>query len=273
MKNIVTYIFVLSSLVAFSQDENQIPELENKSYYLLFDNTNLRNQPGLKSDVVQLLKLGTELKIDGKTTDTYTQNGITHYWYSVTVLDNTGKETPTKGYIWGGFLAEFMVESKDDPGIKFVFGLAKVTKKDDFPTTFYQIRVYKDNMELAKHEFQGVGSTSTSRTIDIFGNKGVKNITNILQITFSDGFCAGAFGDIFFFWDKAILHYVNTLYSGFDAPFFSEDKYTFPEDEGGKPNVIIFSSESGEHVDENKINYEKQEKKTMFWTGTELKIK
>jgi len=94
----------------------------------------------------------------------------------------------------------------------------------------------------------------------------------ILKINFSDGYCAGAFGDVYLFWDGTTLHHVKTLDEGFDAPYSATNRFVFPTDEKGKKGLIINKSESGFYGDDDKFHIENWERVTYKWDGSKLVV-
>lgn len=270
MKKITfTLLLLLFCSNLFSQYINEnsaYGKLDKKTYYLLVDKVNLRSKPTTKSNIIQELLIGTEFYLIEITDSILTINNYSNYWCYVAVIDNNKKET-VKGYIWSGFFAEGLLESKDDEGVKFVWGISKIDTTN-WSIVHIQLRAFKDKKELSKIEFQGIGTITTNNSCEISDNKGVKNITNILWFNFSDGFCAGAFGDVYVFWDKVFLHHVKQLHSGADAPIYSIENFIFPNDENGKEGIIILYEEEGE---DDIIQYKNST--DYIWTGCELKKK
>lgn len=237
------------------------------SKYLLFDKANLRKEPATTAAVVQNLPVGSLFKVKAASDRTFKLNGYDHYWYEVALLDKNNKETGVTGFLWGGFFAEDSYKSKNDPGVYFLYGVAKYNEEEK--TLSVQIRAVLDNRELARLNFQALGSLSTGKRCEVMGNKGLRNVTDILHFSFRDEYCGGAFGDVYVFWDKAVLHLAKTLHSGSDAPVFSTESFTFPDDAGGKEGRIIFYEDAGENGDTGKV-YDYQRKTDFIWTGCEL---
>jgi len=272
MKILNFFLFVFLCTNVFSQyvtEGRTYGKLDQKQYYLLVDNVNLRQKPTANSSIITKLPIGTEFYLLEITDSVMTINNYSNYWCHVSVVDYIKKDI-TDGYIWAGFFAEGLLESKEDEGVKFVWGLSKIDTAN-WNNVFIQVRAFKDKTELSKIEFEGVGTITTSNSCEIFGNKGVKNTTNILWFNFSDDFCAGAFGDVYIFWDKVYLHFVKKLRSGADAPVFSSEKFIFPSDKDGKEGKIIFYEDAGEYTDEGEDKYEYQRWTDYNWTGCELK--
>lgn len=274
MKNLTLIFLLLIGLTGWSQidiDQRNYGKFTvGESRYLLFDKVNLRNQPYIESEIVKNLPIGSVMKIIAKSDSSLTLNGYMHNWYQVSQVDDNNSETGVKGYLWGGFFAENIYKTANDPEVRFLYGFAKMEKTDWGEVPVLQIRAIMGNIEIAQVSFKAIGSLSTYRNCELLGNKGIRNVNEIIHFNFSDDFCGGAFGDVYIFWDKAILHHARTLHSGADAPVFSDESFVFPEDEGGKKGRIIFNESAGEDGDEGTV-YDYQRKTELIWTGCELK--
>jgi len=274
MKILLILMFIFSAFLSFSQEE---PNLGNygkisvgDTKYLLFDKVNLRSDPFTNSEVVKVLPIGSRLKILAMSDSTLLLNGYTHNWFEVSLLDEKNSGTGVKGFLWGGFFAENIYETENDPDVSFLYGLASMKKSEYGEIPVIQVRAILDGKEIAQVSFEAIGSLTTYRNCELLGNKGLRNVNEIIHLNFSDDFCGGAFGDVYIFWDKAILHHARTLRSGADAPVFSDESFVFPQDEGGKPGRIIFNESAGEDGDEGTV-YDYQRSTELIWTGCELK--
>lgn len=274
MKMLLTIVLTLGALISLSQEE---PNLGNygkisvgDTKYLLFDKVNLRSDPYTNSEIVKVLPIGSQMKILAKSDSMLLLNGYTSNWYQVALLDENNKETDVKGFLWGGFFAESIYETENDPDVSFLYGLGSMKKSEYGEVLVIQVRAIMDGKEIAQVSFDAIGSLTTYRNCELIGNKGLRNVNEIIHFNFSDDFCGGAFGDVYIFWDKAILHHARTLRSGADAPVFSDESFVFPLDEGGKPGRIIFNESAGEDGDEGTV-YDYQRKTELIWTGCELK--
>ncbi|MDF1550492.1 MAG: SH3 domain-containing protein, partial [Bacteroidales bacterium] len=257
MKFFLVILFCLISIYGFSQEEidqrNYGKITIGESQYLLFDKVNLRSHPYTDSEIVKNLPIGSLMKIIGKSDSSLTLNGYSHNWYQVSQIDENNKEIGVQGYLWGGFFAENLYETENDPEVRFLYGLAKMKKTEWGEVPVVQVRAIISDKEIAQVSFEAIGSLTTYRNCELLGNKGIRNINEIIHFNFSDDFCGGAFGDVYIFWDKAILHHARTLHSGADAPVFSDESFIFPEDEGGKEGRIIFNESAGEDGDEGTV--------------------
>lgn len=263
-------ILLLISSISIAQQKKGIEFYSEDFYYLLYDEVNLRADADVNSDLVEKLPIATKVKIVSIHDSTLTINGYTNNWCEVNILDENNKSSGINGFLWVGFIAEDYEISKEDEGVIFLFGTSGIVEGEYSDKFMMQIRAAKDNEQLAKIEFEAVGSESTNRFFSISDNKGIRNITNILDCNFSDDFCGGAFGNVIIYWDKAVLHYVTTLRSGSDAPYFSERFFIYPDDEEGIKKYIILKEEAGEELYDGTINYELKKETKYFWNGCEL---
>jgi hypothetical protein len=157
-----------------------------------------------------------------------------------------------------------------------VSGISKVEKQPYWDKPFIQVRVVKNNTQLAKIEFETVGTLSTACNMIVYGNRGISTIKNVIKFHFSEDFCGGANGDVYLFWDGKQLYHVETLQYGTDVPVFSRQYLYFPDDEEGIAGKILFYSVAGEYVDEDVegsedgIIYEYKIQVLYEWNGKEL---
>lgn len=240
---------------------------KDSTYYTLGENVNIRLNPDTAGKVLYQLGIAEKIRVVEDTKIPYTLNGYTANWYRV-VFNNKGFKS--EGYIWGGFIASQAIRSTGDKGITYLYGVTKVIKQEYFDDVYMNVRVVKENKQLVRIELKAVGGLFTYNSAESLGNKGIEGITDILKINFSDGYCAGAFGDIYLFWDGTSLHHAKTLTEGFDAPYSATNKFIFPTDEKGKKGLIINKSESGFYSDDDKFHLESSEKITYKWDGTKL---
>ena len=288
MKNLFIFLFLLLLKPLYSQTLFDYNELESHdvgdTVQLLFDAVNLRSEPDTESKIIQTLTIGSQLKIISKSDETFAASGFIQNWFEVVLLDTKLQESSVKGYLWGGFFANNIFESKNDPDVSFLFGLSEIKQEDwgEFPAVLnisenqwgrvpvFQLRAVAKGKEIARIKFEGIGVIGVEHHCELIGNKGLRNVNEIIHFNVSSDYCGGFFGDIYVFWDKASFHLAKTLHTGFDAPFFSDKKLIFPTDEGGKPGIIIFHEEEGNANDDGTIDYDYQRDTRLIWTGSEL---
>jgi hypothetical protein len=241
----------------------------DSTYYLIGDQVNVRLNPDTASEIIIQLPIGEKITITENTMLEYTKNGYTANWYHIR-CNYQGK--PVDGYIWGGMIASTTVISATDKELLYMYSVNKVIEKQYFNEVYIQLRVCKNQQPLAKLNVKAVGGLQTYSSAESLGPKGVPGVKDIFRINFSDGYCAGAFGDIYFFWDGNKIYHAKTLNKGFDAPYFSTNEFIFPDDSKNKNGYIINKSESGYYGDDDKDHIEDWEKITYAWKGGKLVV-
>ena len=272
MKNFfgaILFLCIIGSAPAQVIDNGYANFYQDSSYYVIADHVNLRENPDTASSIICQVPIGTVVRIVANSYKEYTRNGYTSYWQQA-VCNNNGQLV--EGYIWGGFLATTVITSSVDKDLFFMYGVSGITKGENFSTVKLQVRVSKNNTQLAKVEVPAVGGLYTYSQAESMGPKGVNGLVDVFKINFSDGYCGGAFGDAYFFWDGQKLHYINTLYEGFDAPYYATNTFIFPTDKNGQSGLIINKSESGYYGDDDKNHIESSKKITYKWDGTALQV-
>jgi len=264
------------SLQGFAQDDDFNPYFQfevGKTYYLLGDNVNLRAKADIKGELVAKLPIGTMVKLESvEKSKTMVLNGFNAPWYKVSFSEKGVNKT---AYLWAGFLSLDALKSESDKNVKFLFGIAKITKKKEkdysYDEVTMQIRVCNNNKEIQKIEFDGRGSITTARSGEIYHKKGVAAVESIVNMAYSDNYCGGSFGNHIFFWDGKKLLLVKHLLSGADAPCFSTQDFIYPNDEGGKAGHILMKSESGCSAEEShEIEYSERSMTEYTWKNNKL---
>lgn len=264
---VIALLFMTFQIHAQVEETAYANFYQDSTYYIIADKANIRSNADTASEVISKLAIGEKIKIIEVVDQTYTKNGYTANWYKV---QYNNKDYKTEGYIWGGLIASKTLISTTDKDLYFMYAVNKVIKKEYYDEVYIQVRACKNNVQLAKLDMKAVGSIRTYNTAESMGAKGVKGIKDIFKINFSDGYCAGSFGDAYFFWDGKALFHVKTLDEGFDAPYSATNVFIFPTDTKGKKGYIINKSESGYYGDDDKYHLEDWERITYKWDGSKL---
>jgi hypothetical protein len=273
MKKLFFFCLMLTALAVKAQDDAFNPYFlfeEGASFYLLADQVNARKAPDLKSAVISKLPIASKIKIIEFSETVSEINTVRAPWYKVSFSDK-GKNV--EAFIWGGFISLRSENAVNANGVIFLHGISKIeeVKKDgytDYKVTM-QARAAKGNKEIAKIDFQSFGSMPTSRELIVSGPRGVEGLENILDFSYSDNYCGGAFGNQIYFWDGKKFIFVKNLQSGVDAPCFSFETFIYPEDEGGKKDLILLKFEAGCELEEEESEVSK--KMTEYsWSNNKL---
>ena len=101
MNKIIIFLLFITNF-SFSQEtkyHNPYLDLKSGEYYYLFGNdVKFRILPDTNSEVIELLKIGTEIQIIEKSSEILNYNGIESPFYKVKYNDKTG-------YILGGLIS------------------------------------------------------------------------------------------------------------------------------------------------------------------------
>lgn len=264
---VIVLLFMTLQIQAQVEETAYANFYQDSTYYIIADKANVRSNADTTAKVMGQLSIGQKIRIIEVTDQTYTKNGYTANWYKIQYTD---KELKAEGYIWGGLIASKTIKSSTDKDLYFMYAVNKVVKLEYYDEVYIQVRACKNNVQLAKLDIKAVGSIRTYNAAESMGSKGVNGITDIFKINFSDGYCAGSFGDAYFFWDGKNLFHVKTLDEGFDAPYSATNVFIFPTDAKGKKGYIINKSESGFYGDDDKYHLEDWERITYKWDGNAL---
>ena len=259
MKKIISiYILLFSTYLVLGQNYNyHNPNLDLKNgqkYFLFGDNVKFRKLPEKNSDVIDLLKIGTEIEIIEKSDNPINHNGLESFFYKV-------KHNRKFGYILGGLISLERVKSnKTDYFFTF---------KKDNNDYYLLIRYLDDNLkivdlitELRTIEF----------TIDLYDNKGIEGIKNILYINYLAEACGVNGGGIFYFQLDNELKKVFEITQVVDGGvYWFNEELIFPTDENGVKNKIVYIKEYGEYLDEDTNWYEtKKVSRELEWKKGEI---
>lgn len=235
--NKLIIILLFTSSIVFSQETNyHHPDLDLKNgeyYYLFGSDVKFRKLPDTDSEVIQLLQIGTKIQIIDKSNETKNYNGIESPFYKV-------KFNNEVGYILGGLIS---LEKLEKNNSKYLFAY----KKDEENYSVI-IRYLNENMELKE-------TASELRTvefsIDLFDNKGIEGVKNILFINYLAEACGVDGGGIYYF------QLGNDLKKVFEITQVSEagiywlmEDLIFPTDEKGIKGKILYKKELGNYKDE-----------------------
>ena len=134
------------------------------------------------------------------------------------------------------------------------------------------MRACKNNKELSKVKMESNTHIGVFHYIKNYGNKGLNQVKDIIELGESQAFCGGYNGSNMFFWDGKKLIYVRTLMPGGDSGYYSSDDLIFPSDKGGEKGKIINDQKTGYDVGEAEEEILERHKRIEYvWTGEKLK--
>lgn len=280
MKRLLFLLFLLVSLRGLAQEETSIdlqffvtdnylfPE-EAPPFYLLADRVMLRECPSTTCKTLAQLGIAQRLVLLEQSENIDTLNGLSSRWYRV--------ETPAgKGWLWGGFIAQYAFGSYADPDVKFLAGLEKnVRDENGRPIRYMQIRAVKNGKELQRLSVKtfswGFGA------VQQHGNKGLKNVDDILSIEVPCvGGCGCSTGEIIVFWSNQKLHHVADLMGSPDGAYSTNTRFIYPADMEGVRETLIRETYYYEDPDPNATEQPKKLKRRIQreffnWDGSTLR--
>ncbi|MDO5970064.1 SH3 domain-containing protein [Flavivirga aquimarina] len=235
--NKLTILLLLITNFSFSQEiiyHNPNFDLKNgENYYLFGNDVKFRQLPDLTSEVIDLLKIGTEVVILEKTENKLNYNGIESPFYKVKYKNKIG-------YILGGLIS---LEKKEIKNSKYFFAYKKT--EDNYSII---IRHLNEKSELTENSSI---LTTYEFSIDLFDNKGIDNVENILFVNYLAEACGIDGGGIFFFKTESELKKILEISQVSDGGvYWLKEKLIFPTDENGIKGKIVYQKEIGNYEDE-----------------------
>lgn len=227
---------------------------EGSTEYLYGNNVVFRSEPSAASEPIDTLFIGQEIQIVRKMDETAKINGLDWNWYKVKI----GRKT---GYISGGLIALDRVVYDD---VVYLVTMAGIDRSSgDYEYTEYRVRtrVIRADGEYYGHESK---LNTNAFYLEAFGSKGVKGVDNMLRINLFAEACGVDGGEIYLFNTGERLIEAANLSSVSDAgAFWFVESLTFPEDERGYEDVVIYEREFGESMDES-MNWTKATTHTLI---------
>jgi len=253
-------LFLLICLLALINVTSQEYRNSNEQVWLSADNVNLRDAPE-NGGVLINLPIGSELIFKSS------QDG----WAYVVYNKGTKK---IAGYVLEEFIAENACYDEKSQNLFLFRTLSIEENKHGMNVSKIEIRVSKDNKELAKTLVYGEreGYFYTSVT----DGRQLSSVQNVVKLDFPQECCACPGGTSYLFWNGKQIINAFSVYDGVDVPVFGKTALIFPDDHGGLSNTIIklyYSGEINEGDDDNIahdfIDYAQAE--FHYWDGEKLK--
>lgn len=271
-KLFIFYILLfLTSTTSFSQWNSNFDS--GTETYVFADTAAVKSAPSLQSTVIDTLSAGDIILIQKSMAEKDVLNGFEANWVQISYTKNNVQQ---EGYIWSGFLAFSPLRTGE---IKFVYGAAKVFKKDSTEIFDLEIKVYRGEKRVGTLQFPLDYEPESFSFIgaNLYGNKGLKNIEKIIEVNIGGQSCGIANRLYYFgFRNNEIVPIYNITSVG-DDDYHSEE-LIFPTDKGGKPNVVFLKIEDGEDTGNydkkgNFIYKKKKQIKQLKWNGNVLSEK
>ncbi|MFD0798859.1 SH3 domain-containing protein [Maribacter chungangensis] len=236
MHKILAILFLVTTVVIAKDPiyhDIYVDFKEGTSYALFGNDVKFRTAPDLNAEVLNLLKIGSEVEIVEKTNKTIAYNGIDSPFYKVKYKGKTG-------FVLGGLIS---LEKKTTDTATYLFAY----KKEGFGYHLLVRSLYAPS--VFKETSTALGPAGL--TIALMGDMGLDGVTDILHIANHPEACGVIGGDIYFFETKHGLKkaIATTLFSEAGVNWYNE-KLIFPAEEHGVANRIVYKVEKGEYGDE-----------------------
>jgi hypothetical protein len=198
-------------------------------------------------------------------------NGFLTNWYQVAYQHKDGMK---QAYIWGGHIAVNKAVSRRDSTLYFLYGIASIGIVDRGGYQDESIRLYvnacKNNQLIDGIEIEAAGNIYTKTQLLATGNRGIRNIREVLELAFSDGYCGGVSAESVLFWTGRKLHEIRLLSNGFSDKYFSSQYFIYPSDPEGRSQQIIARNESGSISTNKRRKVTEQTEQYYIWNGQAL---
>ena len=269
MKNLIVVIMV-SLFTITTQAQNSIsynrPHQDRKTAYLLADRVNIRAKASPKATVIAQLPIGKKVKIlSTRVGESLTINGYKQKWCKVEFKDN---QKIKRGFVWAGLLSLIAIKKEE----QFLFGVEKIVSKKFMNDYMVQLRAAKNGKELDKIVFKAIGDDANYLNYKITDGKGLKNVKNIIKISFSADICDYPNGSAYIFWTgkQFIMAGDDDKMQPSVGCFYDNIELVFPTDKGGKSGKMI--AVRTYHDEEENENSKPKVTKTVFhWDGKQMK--
>jgi uncharacterized protein YgiM (DUF1202 family) len=209
---------------------------EGSTEHLYGDDVILRKKAANDSYPIDTLSIGDEVTILKRTKEVMLCYGLESNWYKVQVGGKTG-------YILGGFIALDQVKIEDVTYLVIVAGV----EENEYE---YKVRsrVLKANGDYYGHESS---LNTNSFYLEVFDDRGVKGIDNMLRINLFAEACGMDGGEIYLFNKGDKLVEAIQLSSVSDGGvFWFRETITFPDDENNYGDAVYYERELGHYLDD-----------------------
>jgi len=273
---ITLFLFVLQFFSA--QDEAYANGVfnfeENKTQKIFTNQTRIRQQPNLNSQILDSLQSNQQVLIIKKEASVLQLGEMGSNWYKVSYQ----KENKTlEGYVWG---ANLCIGYRNKNGYDFLFGISKTVDKKDkkfnqnYKQNIASVKVVEGSTLIDEVFFEtGSGESLSYGTFTIESNHKLQNVDFTLKAIVSGEACGIAgYEQYILFKDKKLITLPQLMNVGDADIYHHSEEFIFPNDKGGIPNAFIFKMEEMEK-DENDKEKVKRLSKTYLWNGNSYRLK
>jgi hypothetical protein len=258
MRTLFLFFLLITFDVLKAQDDFYNPYFEIKAgdeLMLLYDKVKVYEKANTSSKVIDKLPMGKSVVVKSNTIDRSIINGLELPWIEVS-YEHEGKEKV--GFLWSGFLSLPVENYATDKSLTFLFGVSKIVsvnqKKNTELVLYMNCKVLSQGKLLAKKEFKSIyNGLSYYRNLNVYDNKGLNGIKNILNFDFRNVYYSGEYGSQVFFWDGKQLAAVKNIKNLSDPPCYYTEELIYPNDEGGLKDHILIRADNGCNEGEQQI--------------------
>ena len=258
MRQFIFFCLLLIYTTLRAQDDFYNPYFDfgpGDELMLLNDKLKVYEKANTSSKVIDKLPMGKSVVVKSNTMYRSIINGLELPWIEVS-YEHDGKEKV--GFLWSGFLSLPVENYAIDKSLTFLFGVSKIVsikqKKNTELVLYMNCKVLSQGKLLAKKEFKSIYSgLSYYRNLNVYDNKGLNGIKNILNFDFRNVYYSGEYGSQVFFWDGKQLAAVKNIKNLSDPPCYYTEELIYPNDEGGLKDHILIRADNGCNEGEQQI--------------------
>ena len=240
IRHLFSFCILALSFFSFAQESEPRIYGNNEGYevlptsYLFGDKVKLRSLPNPDSEVLDLLKIGTQLDILEKTKETMKFNGIESNWYKVKANDKVG-------YVLQGLISlEKLSHGKSD----YFFALRR-----DENNAYLKIRNKTSDSTYSEIESR-LGNEVFA--LEITGNRGFEGLDHIIRVNYIAEACMVEGGGQYYFSDgKKLTKAMEYSAIADGGVFWFYEELIFPNDEMGMPGKLIYKRNLGNFIEED----------------------
>ena len=150
-----------------------------------------------------------------------------------------------------------------------LFGVEKIVNKEFMNDYMVQLRVAKNGKELDKIVFKAIGDDSNYLNYKITNGKGLKNVKNIIKISFLVDICEYPDGCVYILWTGKKLMMLKNNTKPYTGYFSYDAQLIFPTDKEGKTGKVIVI-ETDNFETENSHKKPKTTTTVLKWDGAKV---
>ena len=218
------------------------------------NNVVLRADQTPESKALDTLRIGDPITIIKKGETTSDVNGRPSYWYKVKANNKTG-------YVLGGWIS---LDSKEINEKKY---LVIFSERDE--RLYARTRVVSKDKSYYGHEIE---LSTYLISVDITDNHGLKEVDAIFVISMHAEACGVVGGQAFLFDSgERLFEAIRTSSVSEAGLFWFEESIEFKGPDYWEDNIVYFSSESGEYMDDS-MDWTKSVTNTvkLTWNGQQF---